>query len=178
MEFFKKVPSSFNVAPDAEVSMTEPTDEEVRAAVTLFRQIYTSTEATSAASVLKLLRRSARERDGHLSDAAIKDLRDLGRWTNEILAKGTGMGIVFDHHDRQEAVRPAEILNAYFHGHYLHSGNDLSELAERLDEVGVPRFTFYNVMRDMTRAYSVIANGIDRILAVEDLLDADAPVAT
>jgi hypothetical protein len=126
--------------------------------------------------VLNLLKRSAHEKAGPLRDAAISELRDLGRWTREVLARGIGIGVIFEHGDRQESVSPEEILDAYFHGRYLHSGNELSDLARRLDDVGLPRFTLYNVMRDLARAYYVIANVVDRVLVVPDLLDADSQV--
>jgi hypothetical protein len=90
------------------------------------------------------------------------------------LASGIGIAIIFDHGATQESVDPEAILEAYFHGLYLHSGNDLSERVRQLDAVGpMPRFTFYNVMWDLTRVYFVVANVVDRVLAEPALLDAE-----
>lgn len=47
------------------------------------------------------------------------------------------------------------------------------EVVRRLDEVGLPRFTLYNVMRELTKAYYVIANVVDRVLSVPELLDSE-----
>ena len=94
-------------------------------------------------------------------------------WTKQIIDGGVGIGIVFDHGTHQTSVDPSEILDAYIHGRYLHSGNDLSELVARLDDVGLGRFTLYHVMRELAKAYWVIANGVERILAVPALVDQD-----
>jgi hypothetical protein len=178
MRFFKQVPNSFTVAGEVPFSMDEPDSQDTRAAMALLRQLYTPSEPTSAAVVLNLLKKSAHEHGGPSRDAAISELRDLGSWTREIVAAGTGIGIVFDHGETQRPIRPAEILDAYFHGKYLHGGNDLSDVVLQLDEIGVPRFTLYNVMRELARAYYVVANVVGLVLAVPELLDADSEEAT
>jgi hypothetical protein len=153
--------------------MDKPDTEAVRAAISLLRQLYTPTEPTSAAVLLNVLKRSAYEHAGAERDDAIQELKLLGAWTKQIVARGVGIGIVFDHGTHQQSVHPSEILDAYFHGRYLHSGNDLSELVARLDDVGLGPFTLYQVMRELAKAYWVIANGVERILAVPALLDHD-----
>jgi hypothetical protein len=173
MRFFKQVPHRFTFAGAVPFAMDEPDGEDVRAAAALFRQIYTPSEPTSVRVVLNILKKSTHERGGPLRDDAISELRDLRSWTEEILNEGIGFGIVFDHGYHQSRVKPAEILDAYFHGRYMHSGNDLTEVVRRLDEVGLPRFTLYNVMRDLTKAYYVIANVVDRVLSVPELVDSN-----
>jgi hypothetical protein len=128
--------------------------------------------------VLNLLKASVNDHAGPHRQAALDEVRDLGRWTKELLTAGIGIGIIFEHGDRQQSVSTEEILEAYFHGRYLHSLNDQSDMVDRLDDLdALPRFTLYNVMRNLTRAYFVIANVIDLILAVPELLDADTQSA-
>lgn len=180
MRFFKQVPRSFTLfaVGDEQPAMDEPDKQDTRAAITLFRQIYTPSEPTSSAVVLNLLKRSAHEHDGPLRDAAITELKDLQAWSQETLDRGIGIGIVFDHGHAQERVSPEEILDAYFHGLYLHSGNDLRTTVERLEGIDpVPAFTLYNVMWDLCRVYYVVANVVDRVLGEPDLLDRGSDTA-
>ncbi len=177
MRFFDQVPSQFTAfggADGATATMVEPDRQDARAAVALFRQIYTPSEPTSAAVVLNVLKRSAAARDGPLRDPAIAELKSLRTWTTDLLAAGTGIGVSVYSGDVEKSISPAQILDAYFHGDYLHSGNARREMVERLDDVGVPRFEFYNVLRELTKVYYVVANVVDRVLAVPELLDVDA----
>jgi hypothetical protein len=116
MRFFEQVPHQFTVASDTPFSMEEADTEAVRAAVALLRQLYTPSEPTSSAVVLNIPKKSAHERAGPMREEAIKELRDLASWTREIVAAGTGIGVVFDDGDSQRNVKPAEILDADFHG--------------------------------------------------------------
>jgi len=174
MRFFTQVPHQFTIAGKVPFAMDEPDTEAVFAATSLLRQLYNPREPTSAAVLLKILKRSAHEHAAAERDDAIRELRSLGAWTRDAVAKGVGIGIIFDHGTHQTTIKPAEILNAYFHGRYLHSGNDLSELVAQLDDVGLGRFTFYQVMKELAKAYWVIANGVERILAVPALVDHDS----
>ena len=176
MRFFEQVPNGFTVAGAVPFSMVEPDSQDTRAAVALLRQLYKPSEPTSAAVVLNVLKKSVREHGSPSREAAIRELRDLGSWAREIVASGTGIGLIFDHGDEQTSITPAKILDAYFHGKYLHAGNDLSDLVRQLDHVGLPRFTLYHVMRELARAYNVIANVADLALAVPKLVN-EAPTA-
>jgi hypothetical protein len=175
MRFFEQVPNSASVTHDARgarADMAEPDDEAVRAAVTAFRQIYTESEPTSAAATLNLLKRSVRARSGPNRDEALAAIRELRDWLQELLNCGIGLGIVFDNGTRQRQIDPRTILDTYFHGHYLHSGNEKSQLARLLDGLEPwARYTLYSVMWKLTQAYYVIANGAE--LALQTPVAAD-----
>ncbi len=176
--FFEQVPKHASTIIDERgmtAEMDEPDDEAVRAAVSAFRQIYTETEPTSAAGLLNLLHRSVRQRGSSERQEALAAISVLKGWMSDTVSAGIGFGIVFDHGHKQHAVDPREILDAYFHGHYLHSGNEKSELVRRLDDLQPwARYTLYNVMWALTRVYWVIANNVELILNTPTLLDADA----
>lgn len=161
MRFFDQVPKSASITYDAtgtRAEMVDPEDEAVRAAITLFRQIYTETEPASAAAALKILKRQIRGRPGPSQADALQAIKELRSWLNEILERGIGLGIVFERPTGSDPITPRKILDAYFHGHYLHSGNK-TKLARELDQLEPwARYTFYSVMWKLTRAYWVIAN--------------------
>jgi hypothetical protein len=162
MRFFDQVPTSASLnwgAEGARATMDEPDDEAVRAAVSAFRQIYASDEPTSVARTLSILKRSVRARGGADRDDALEAIRDLKMWLTEILDHGIGMGITFDDGQHQDRVDARRILDTYFHGKYLHSGNAKTALARRLDDLEPwPRYTLYSVMWKLTRAYWIIAS--------------------
>ncbi|HEX3804789.1 MAG TPA: hypothetical protein VHV75_18335 [Solirubrobacteraceae bacterium] len=162
MRFFDQVPRSASLnwgAEGPQATMDEPDDEAVRAVVSAFRQIYASDEPTSAARTLSILKRSVRARSGADQADALEAIRDLKMWLNEILDYGIGMGISFDDGQHQDRVDAKRILDTYFHGKYLHSGNAKAALARRLDNLEPwPRYTLYRVMWKLARAYWIIAN--------------------
>lgn len=174
MRFFEQVPKSASITYDntgPRAEMVEPEDEAVRAAITLFRQIYTSTEPASAAAALKILKRRVRGRPGPYQAEALEAIKELRSWLNEILDRGIGLGIVFERPSGSDAITSRRILDAYFHGHYLHSGNK-TKLAQELDQLEPwARYTFYSVIWKLTRAYWVIAN------VAELALQTPAPMA-
>lgn len=176
MQFFKQVPSNASMIFDEtgmSSTMTKPDDEALRAAITQFRQIYSRDEPHSFDKTIKLLKRSTHERNGPLRDAAMTQLDRFIEAERYALA-GIGMGIVFDNGITQRSINPRTILDAYFHGVYLHSGNDKSELARQLDDLEPwGRFTFYTVMLGLRNVYWMTANVVDRVLRIDTLLDAD-----
>jgi hypothetical protein len=114
----------------------------------------TATSRQSPKKILDLLSASVHERNSPERDEAIAALRGPPQWTKDALARGIGFGIVCVDNHQQRAVDPEAILDAYFHGHYLHSGNDLAEDVRRLDALGPwARYTLYNVVRELTKAY-------------------------
>jgi hypothetical protein len=178
MRFFKQVPKTamLNIGGTAPHSdMEEPDDEDLSAAISQFRQIYNPHEPHSFSKAMKLLKKSAHERNGPLRSAAIADLDGHVDAAREALEAGIGIGIVFDEGSKQRDMDPSKILDAYFHGQYLHSGNEKSELARRLDDLPpFPRLTLYHVMLALRNVYWIAANAVDRVLAVPALLDTDA----
>lgn len=178
MRFFKQVPTNASIKWDENGlrgEMEEPDDESIRAAVTAFRQIYNPQEPTSVKRVMDVLSQSAHEHNGPRRDETIMAVRELRKCTRDAVSRGIGMGIVFDSGTSQRSVDPAAIVDAYFHGRYLHSGNELADEVRRLDDIGPwARFTLYHVMFESTRSYCVVANIVDRILEVPELLDCDA----
>lgn len=156
MRFFSQVPRQASLTWEAgqpwRAEMEEPDDEAVRAAVTLFRQLYNHNEPGSFSAVFKLLKRSAHERGGPRRGEALAALDEHVTAAREAVNRGIRMGIVFDYGDRQQPITPRDIIDAYFHGHYLHARNDKSELASRLDDLQPwPRYTLYRDARAAKR---------------------------
>jgi len=176
MKFFAQVPSraSWKVSEEGVSSnMTKPDDEALRAAITQFRQIYNPNEPHSFDKTIKLLKRSAHERNGPLRDAAITQLDGFIEAERHFLA-GIGVGIVFDDGITQRSINPQTVLDAYFHGMYLHSGNDKSKLARQLDDLEPwGRLTLYSVMLGLRNVYWMTANVVDRVLRVGAILDTE-----
>ena len=175
MSFFGQVPKKAVFGWDVERGetreMDEPSDEAVRAAITQFRQLYSPREPHSLNRVLNLLGRSIHERDGDRRDEALA-LIDLHRSNAREVMRPT-IGITFERPSGSEEISTEKIIDAYVHGHYLHSGNDKSKLARELDDLQpFPRFTLYSVMLGLRNVYWVAANGVDRVLATPALLNA------
>ena len=176
MSLFEQVPHSMSMTFEHGAlrwEMQEPDDEAVRAAITQFRQLYSHNEPHSFRRAINTLKRSVHERGGPLRDAALRDLD--GHLASERSALGAvGIGIVFEHEDNREEVNARTILDAYFHGHYLHSGNEKTDLARRLDELQpVPRYTLYSTMLLLRNVYWNAANAAEQVLGVPALLDRD-----
>lgn len=176
MRFFTEVPQTATqrIGADGMASeMDEPDDEAVRAAITQFRQIYNSHEPQSLKRAIDVLKASANDKDGPRRDEAIALLRGHQDAAKKAVDMGIGLGIGFESLDGVENVGPRKIIDAYFHGHYLHSGNEKSELAEKLDGLQPwPRYTLYTVMGRLQSVYWQAANAVDRVLAHPSLLDA------
>jgi hypothetical protein len=168
MRFFKEVPQSaaqFFGAQGMKGMMEEPADEAVRAAITQFRQIYNHKEPHSFDRAMKVLKRSAHDLGGPETKAALAVLDAHLKAAREGVKMGAGIGIEFETPKGQEAVSNREILDAYFHGHYLHSGNKKSELAKRLDALQPwPKYTLYTVMLRLHNVYWAAANSAERPL--------------
>jgi hypothetical protein len=179
MSFFEQVPKRASVTFDERgmsFDMKEPTDEALRAAITQFRQLYDHDEPHSFRRAVDLLKRSAHEHGGERRDTAIRDLDRYVEDEREILRRGIGLGIVFEAPTgNQERIDVRTIIDAYFHGHYLHTGNPKSALARRLDDLQPwPRYTLYVVMLALRNLYWLAANAAQRVLDVPALLDSDA----
>ncbi len=92
-----------------------------------------------------------------------------------VMREGVGIGFVLESGDEQRDVKPREILDAYFHGQYLHEGNELSVLVERLDSLDpFARYTFFQLMLGLGNVFSVAANVVDRVFRHPELVDASA----
>jgi hypothetical protein len=182
MRFFDQVPTTASQHWDGagiRGEMKEPDDEAVQAAIGAFRPIYKASEPQSAAAILNILKRSVRARAGDRRDDSLEEIASLRKWQQDELKAGIGLGITFEYPTHQHRVDPAAILDAYFHGQYLHYANDKSQLASRLDGLDPwPRYTLYTVMGKLTRVYWVIANVVELILKEPDLLDAPAPTGS
>jgi hypothetical protein len=177
MRFFEQVPRKASITFDERglrSEMDEPDDEAVRAAITQFRQIYDHDEPNSFHKAMNLLKRSAHEHDGAQRDEVIALLDGHLDAGQVAMGAGVGIGIVFEHPEGQQQMDSRRIINAYFHGHYLHSGNPKTELARRLDDLQpLPRYTLYNVMLLLRNVYSNAANAVDRVLEAPEILDTD-----
>jgi hypothetical protein len=177
MRFFEEVPQQATQTIGANglgSEMEEPDDEAVRSAITQFRQIYSHGEPHSFNKAINTLKKSAHGHGGPHRDEAIELLDGHLQAGKAALKGGIGLGIVFETPDGQRPIDPETILDAYFHGYYLHSGNEKSDLTRRLDELQPwPRYTLYTVMLQLRNVYWMAANAVDRVLVVPELLDAD-----
>lgn len=121
-----------------------------------------------------MLKRSAHDRNSPLRAAVLGDLDALGQAEKNAIDAGIGIGIVFDHGSHQEKVNVRAIIDAYFHGKYVHRGNSKTDLARRLDDLGPwGRLTLYTVMLQVRNVYVMAGSAAARVLGVSHLLDAD-----
>jgi hypothetical protein len=181
MRFFDEVPTSATQRMNVsgwESEMEEPDDEALRAAITQFRHIYDHKEPHSFQKAVKLLKRSAHDRGGPERDAAIKLLEGHLEAERKAISRASVMGIVFERPSGSDPVDTRRIIDAYFHGYYLHSGNEKSALAKDLDGLQPwPRYTMYNAMHFASGVYWNAANATQRVLDVSELLDSDRVVS-
>ncbi len=177
MRFFDEVPTTATqrMKPDGwESEMNEPDDEALRAAITQFRHIYNHNEPHSFQKAMKLLKRGAHELGGPDRDAAIDQLDGHLEAECNAIRRASVMGIVFERPSGSETIDTRAIIDAYFHGYYLHSGNEKSALAKDLDQLQPwPRYTMYNAIHFSSGVYWNAANAAQRVLDVPELLDAD-----
>jgi hypothetical protein len=162
MRFFDQVPKTASITYDetgARAEMAAPDEQDLRAAITAFRQIYVKDEPTSAARALNILKRSIRARGGPGREEALAAISGLRAALSEITQRGIGLGIVIERPDQSDRITPWKILDTYFHGRYIHSDTRKARLARELDQLDPwARYTLYSVMWRLTRAYWVIAN--------------------
>jgi len=175
MQFFKEVPATATqrMKPDGwESEMREPDDEALRAAITQFRHVYAHNEPHSFQKAMNLLKRSAHEHGGSERDAVIELLEGHLEAERNAVKKAAVMGIVFERPSGTEAIDTRKIIDAYFHGYYLHSGNEKSALAKELDRLQPwPRYTMYRAMLLLLNVYWPAANAAQRVLDVPALND-------
>jgi hypothetical protein len=180
MQFFDEVPTRAVVRGDQATGLTaamdEPDDEALRAALTEFRQLYSHKEPHCFHRVMALLKRSAYERNGPHRAEAIEALDDFTTASRSALTGAGVVGVAIVVEDaasgEKRPMPPERIIDAYLHGHYFHSGNDKSRVATELDNIpALARFTFYSALLALRNLYWTAANAVDRVLAVDSLLD-------
>jgi hypothetical protein len=157
MTFFKQVPKEATLTFDEEgmtAEMDEPDDEALRAAITQFRQIYAHNEPHSFQKTMQLLKRSVNEQGSALRDQALQDLNGWLDLERKTLREGIGIGIAFERTEGTAEIDPRTLIDAYFHGLYLHSGNPKSELVRDLEGTRpMARMTLYSVMLQLRNVY-------------------------
>ncbi len=166
MRFFQQIPEQLRVSWDLESGMTSamdhPDDEDTAAAVAKFRQIFNASEPTSYKAAFDTLTTNIRDRGAGRAEEAVDALADHRRIERRVLRDGIGIGITLDNGKAQRALSPREILDAYFHGEYLHSGNEKARLVETLEQLdGVARMTLYSTMERAAQVYWVGANVVE-----------------
>jgi hypothetical protein len=179
MRFFSQVPSkasfSFEEGKGAWSEMDEPDEQDLRAAITELRKVYTHNEPYSFKKAFALLKRSVHEHGGPLRDETMEALDGHLEAEKRVMREGVGMGFVVESGNERRDVKPREILDAYFHGKYLHEGNELSVLVEQLDSLDpFARYTFFQLMLALRNVFWAAANVVDRVLRHPDLVDASA----
>lgn len=162
MRFFDQVPETAAIKASATgltTTMAEPDDEDFRAAITQFRQVYNHNEPLSFRRALEVMKRSVNERDSQLRSEAMRELQTLESSEKTILRDGFGLAIELN----GERQTPRAIIDAYFNGRYLHSDPRKVQRAQLLDAIGpFGRFTLYaTVDRVTTRVYwpAAVASG-------------------
>lgn len=173
MKFQSQVPTQAKVKWDAEngltAEMTHPDDDDTAAAIARFRQIYNHREPTSFKQALDVLKANIHQRGGDLAADAIAALKDHETAAKVVLQQGVGIGIVLDDGAKQQTIDARKIIDAYFHGEYLHAGNEKSTLVEALDEIGpFARLTLYSTMGRLTDVYFKAANVVEQALTTAD----------
>lgn len=178
MSLFEQVPKKASVTWDAEAGhsteMKEPSDESVRAALTVFRQLYTGSEPHSFKVVINLLKASVHDYGGPRRQEALDFFAYYPEEHRNRMRPG--IGISFENPDGSgHDIDTATIIDAYAHGLYLHGTNEKSKLARQLDDLRpLPRFTFYRAMYDLADLYWMAGNVVDVIFATPELLDVDS----
>jgi hypothetical protein len=151
-----------------------PGEEAIHAAVGRFRSLYNSNELTSYSQILKLLGRHAHEHESPRQREALDALKDLRKWEGEALAESSGIEINFN----GEVLTAPVLIDMFFHGHYLHKGNDLSDKLDAFPLRGLLLSEFIRAMQVLMRVYWVGRNVVAQILETPSLLPQATPVGS
>lgn len=169
MKFQAQIPTTAKIRWTAEsgmsMDMSHPDDDDTAAAVARFRQIYNPNEPTSFKAAFDLLKQNVHGRDGEFTADALDALKDHETAARVVLKQGIGFGIVLDDGSKQQVIDARRIIDAYFHGEYLHAGNDKADLVAVLDGIGpIARLTLYSTMGRLTDVYFKAANVVEQAL--------------
>lgn len=158
---------SYLGGPAWRMGITGPSEEEIKAVIGDFRQLYTATNRASAARVLNILKCSAHARGTDTSRKMIASLKALGA-TLRHRAKHDPRGMLLEEDSLGVSAErsPSDIIDTWFNGEYFH---DDPELARQLAEddnpaVDMMRMSLQMAIRDYLAYWTALRN-----LAVEVL---------
>lgn len=117
--------------PAWQIGVEGPSEEQVKAVIGDFRQIYIDTNQASAARVMNILKASAKRRGNAISAEVIDALR---RMKTRIKRRKTHdpRGVFFEETTLGESVErtPENIISIWLNGEYLHEDVDLAGLID------------------------------------------------
>jgi hypothetical protein len=168
--FFEQVPHQFVLGARGDAAqrppMVEPDEELTIAAAARFRQLYKDGEEASFHRVMSCLRWNVSRRASPDRDLALAALENVHSGRQAIPSHAAGIG--FGQHElgtRWTRRLVEDWIEAYLHGAWLHVHNEKSHRVAALDSTPIPRFTVYQVMRELTNTYWLGANIVDFVLA-------------
>jgi hypothetical protein len=150
-----------------EIGLNLPSEESLKAIIGDFRQLYTDSNKTSAASVLNILKRSAHDRGTDSGVKAIAAMKELGIQLQS-RRKRDPVASVFDAGQAGLLTErsPGEIIAVWFNGEYFHDEPKIAAEVEVRDDLGVGMFrmSLHTAIRDYLDKWIVIANTAQLVL--------------
>jgi hypothetical protein len=145
-------------------------EDAIHAVVGRFRQLYNRREPSSYDQILKLLGRHVHERESPLQREALDALKELRDWEDEARQSRGGMQLKVN----DEVLTGPILIDLFVHGHYLHKGNEKSDMLEALPLRPMLLSEFIRAMTVLMRVYWVGRNVVVEILKTPSLLASQA----
>jgi hypothetical protein len=159
-----------------EVRPSGADQEAVKAVDGDFRQLWTDSNPTSAASVLSILKNAAKRRGSKASREVIKELRKFGRRLEERgRTDPRGKMLVEVEFGVSREMEPREIINLWLKGEYLHDDLDKADelgLDEESAMSALTQHSLQSAISDYISYWSVLANLVAKVLGEPALEEA------
>lgn len=152
-----------------------PSEEQVKAVIGDFRQLYTDTKKASASRVMNILKASAKRRDNTISAEVIDALRNLKTRIKRRKAHDP-RGVFLEETAPGESVErsPEEIIAIWLNGEYLHEDLDLADLIDPPGHMSneMMRMSLQMAIRDFIAYWSAIQQLVNVVLEDSRLIAA------
>jgi hypothetical protein len=173
----KMLPGQTEVGGQAwEVRPSGADQEAVKAVNGDFRQLWTDSNPTSAASALAILKNAANRRGTEASREVIRELRKFGRVLEERgRTDPRGKMLVEVEFGVSREMEPREIINLWLKGEYLHDDLDKADelgLDEESAMSAVTQHSLQSAIGDYISYWSVLADLIVKVLEEPALQEA------
>jgi hypothetical protein len=161
--------------PAFQIGVEGPSEEQVKAVIGDFRQLYTDTNKASASRVMNILKASAKRQGNAISTEVIDALRNLKTRIKRRKAHDP-RGVFLEETTQGESVErtPGEIVSIWLNGEYLHEDLDLADLLDPPGHMSneMMRMSLQMSIRDFIAYWTAIQQLVDVVLESPRLIAA------
>jgi hypothetical protein len=153
--------------PAFQIGVEGPSEEQVKAVIGDFRQLYTDTNKASAARVMNILKASAKRQGNAISTEVIDALRSLKKRIKRRKAHDP-RGVFLEETTLGESVErtPENVIAIWLNGEYLHEDLDLADLIDPPGHMSneMMRMSLQMAIRDFIAYWSAIQQLVNVVL--------------